>query len=240
MAIMAVIVAFGFWTPWIEGWGHLLGIVRRIPLLEWLALELTRLNLVSFSVATSAVILAGALIAAVGAVLRVWGAAWLGPATVLNSRMKAGTVMADGPYRYVRNPLYLGLLFMLAALALLMPPTGALFVLIAAPLFLFRLILGEEAFLLKQLGEPYREYLRSVPRLIPRLRTSLPRSGSKPKWIVAVLSELNPISIFITLAVLSWSYDYWLMIKGVLVGFGISLVARALLSAVPQEPAPAE
>jgi hypothetical protein len=33
----------------------------------------------------------------------------------------------------------------------------------------------------------------------------------------------------VTLAVLSWSYDNLLMVKGILVSFGVSLVVRALL-----------
>jgi protein-S-isoprenylcysteine O-methyltransferase Ste14 len=216
MLIMAVIVTSGFWAPWIEG----LGLGSRRPLLEWLALELSRLGLLNFSAAAPAVIVLGALFAAIGAILRVWGAAWLGPGTVLNRDMKAGAVMADGPYRYVRNPLYLGLWFMLATVSMLMPAMGALFALIAAALFLFRLILGEEAFLAGQLGEPYQVYLQSVPRLIPRLRTNLERTGMKPHWRVAFLSELNPIFMFVTMSVLSWRYDYVLMVKGILIGFG--------------------
>lgn len=229
MAINAAIILLGFWAPWIGALGLSGGFARRIPLLEWLAVELTRLGLLEFTVAAPAVILLGVLLAALGAVLRIWGSAWLGPGTVINPDMKAGAVMADGPYRYVRNPLYLGLWLMLAALAMLMPPTGALFVLIAVPLFLFRLILGEETFLLGQLGEPYRAYLRAVPRVLPRLRTSLGRTGAKPKWAIAVLSELNPIAVFVVLATLSWKYDYLLMMKAILIGFGISLVARALV-----------
>ena len=42
----------------------------------------------------------------------------------------------------------------------------------------FRLILGEEAFLTGQLGEPYREYLRAVPRLIPRWHSNLPQADA--------------------------------------------------------------
>ena len=40
----------------------------------------------------------------------------------------AGAVMAAGPYRYVRNPLYLGGWFMFAAISLLVTPSGALFI----------------------------------------------------------------------------------------------------------------
>jgi protein-S-isoprenylcysteine O-methyltransferase Ste14 len=228
MVINATIIVLGFWAPWIEAWG----IGRRIPLLEWLPLELSRQGLLRFSVAAPVVIVAGALFAAVGMVLRVWGAAWLGPGIVIHSRMKAGAVMVDGPYRYVRNPLYIGLWFTLAAFSFLMPTTGALFVLIVIPAFLLRLILGEEAFLAAQLGEPYRKYLREVPRLVPQLRSSLPPSSRKPHRLIAVLSELNPIGVFFTLAVLAWSYDYRLMLKAIIVTFGVNLIARAIVISI--------
>jgi len=78
MAINAAIIILGFWAPWIEAWG----IGRRIKSLEWLALELSRTGLVSFTVAAPVVIAAGALIAAVAAGLRVWGTAYLGAGTV--------------------------------------------------------------------------------------------------------------------------------------------------------------
>jgi len=227
---MAVIICLGFWAPWIQAWG----IGSRISLLEWLALELSRTGLVSFTVATPVVIACGALIAGLGAVLRIWGSAWLGHGVVLHGQMQAGTLMAGGPYRHVRNPLYLGLWCVIAALALLMPATGALFVFLAVPLLLFWLILGEEAFLTAQIGEPYRAYLRSVPRLLPRLRTALKPSGHKPHWIQAVLSEINPIGVFLTIAFLSWTYDIRLMWRAILVTFGLSLVVRALMPGIPE------
>jgi protein-S-isoprenylcysteine O-methyltransferase Ste14 len=225
MLIMTALVALGFWAPWIEPWG----IGRRISTLEWLALGLSRTGLVSFTVATPAVIVLGALVALKGVVFRVWGAAYLGYGTVHHEQMQAGTVMADGPYRFLRNPLYLGGWSMILAMALIMPPTGALFSMTLLTIFMLRLVLGEEAFLTHQLGEPYKAYLRAVPRLIPRLRGALPAVGHKPHWLIAVISELNPIGVFITLACLSWTYDNLLMIRAILVSFGISLVVRALL-----------
>jgi protein-S-isoprenylcysteine O-methyltransferase Ste14 len=232
MAINLVIVCLSFWAPWIEAWG----IGRRTPLLVWLALEISRMGVATFSVATTVVIVAGALMAGAGAALRVWGAAYLGPDTVKHGQMQAGVVMADGPFRFVRNPLYLGLWFVFAALALLMPVSGALFAVVAVTILLSRLILGEEAFLAGQLGAPYQEYLRAVPRLMPRLRTTLPASGRKPHWLQAALTETTPIGIFVALAFFSWSYDNRLMAKVIVVSFGLSLVARALLPSVKREP----
>jgi protein-S-isoprenylcysteine O-methyltransferase Ste14 len=198
-------------------------------LLEWLALTASRAGILRFTYATPAVIAAGSLLALAAVVLRVWGSAYLGYGTVQHAEMQAGGVMADGPYRYVRNPLYLGSWCMIGAMAFLMPPTGALFTMPLITVFLLRLILGEEAFLAAALGEPYRTYQSMVPRLFPRLRGAPPSAGHKPHWLMAIVSELNPIAVFVTLAVVSWWYDNELMLKSILVGFGISLVVRALL-----------
>ncbi len=113
--------------------------------------------------------------------LRVWGVAYLGYGVVHHGDMQGRAVTAAGPYRYMRNPLYVGGWFMILAISLLMPPSGALFTMVLLTIHFLRLILGEEAFLAAKLGEPYREYLRAVPRIVPRLRSSLPRrAGISP------------------------------------------------------------
>jgi hypothetical protein len=143
--------------------------------------------------------------------------------------MQAAAVMADGPYRYLRNPLYLGGWFMMIAVSLLMSPSGALFTVVLMTIFFLRLILGEEAFLGKQLGQPYEEYLRAVPRLLPRLRASLPPAGNKPHWLTALFTEVMPIGAFFTMAVLAWFYDQQLMLEGIFWSFLASLLARGLM-----------
>lgn len=231
MLINAAIIILGFWAPWIELWG----IGRRITLMEWLPLELSRIGFMRFTVAVPVVIVVSALFAAVGAALRVWGTAYLGTGTVNNLYMKAESVVADGPYRYVRNPLYLGVWCMVAAMAFIMPATGALFAMVLITVFLLRLILGEEAFLIARIGEPYRLYLRAVPRLFPRLGARVESGGSRPHWLRAILAELTPIGVFVALAFLSWSYDSRLMGRAIVIFFGASLVARALMPEVKKE-----
>ena len=235
VAIISVILTLGFWAPWIELWG----IGNRFPLWAWLALQMCRTGMVSCAAAAPLVIVVVALIAAKGAALRIWGTAYLGSATVNHGEMKAGAVLSDGPYRYVRNPLYLGSWCMFAAMAFLMPPTGARFVAVLITAFQVRLIFAEEAFLASQLGQPYRDYMRAVPRLFPRLRTILSRSapqptGRKPQWLHALITEINPIGIFVALAFFSWSYNNWLMIKVVIFSFGLSMIVRAF---VPRDSA---
>lgn len=228
VAIVAAIVTLGFWAPWIDLWSPELGVARRISLLGWLALALSRLGLLPFAQAAPAVAVVAALIAAKGVFLRVWGTAYLGTFAVNHARMKAGAVLADGPYRFVRNPLYLGTWCMVAAMAFVMPVSGTLFTMALLTLFQLRLILAEEAFLSVQLGDCYRSYLRSVPRLFPHLRTPMPSTGRQPHWGQAVLAEINPIGVFLTLACLSWTFDNELMVRAIIVSFGVSLVVRAL------------
>ena len=222
---MALIVTAGFWSPWIEAWG----IGRRTTLLEWLALELSRLGLFSFTVATPVVTVCATAMAALGAILRVWGTAWLGTGVVNNLEMQAGTVVPGGPFRYVRNPLYLGAAFMIAAMSFAMPVSGAVLTIVLFAVFLLRLILAEEAFLTRELGQPYGQYMRNVPPLFPKLRTNLPAVKGHPQWGRALLAETNPIGVFLILATLSWRYENTLMVKAYLICFGVSLVVRALM-----------
>ena len=48
MVIMIIIVFVGFWAPWLGSFDF----PRRISTLEWLPLEISRLGILSFSIAT--------------------------------------------------------------------------------------------------------------------------------------------------------------------------------------------
>jgi len=228
MVINAIIIILGFWAPWIEAW-H---IGRRVSLLEWLSLELGRTGIASFVIATRVLLILAALIAAKAVLFRVWGSAYLGPRTVNSVNMVAGKVMAEGPYRYVRNPLYIGLWCMVIALAFLMPVTGAVFAITLIAIFAMRLTLGEEAFLTAKLGEPYVAYMRAVPRFIPRLRCAPTPGGAKPHWLRASLTELTPIGVFVAIVIFWRNYDAELTGRIILIFFGASLVVRALMPGV--------
>jgi len=225
MMIQIVIVSVAMWAPWVQPWD----IKLRMSTLEWLALQIGRSGIVTFAVAVPVVIIFGIILAAIGAVLRVWGAAYLGYDVVHHENMQAGGVMAAGPYRYMRNPLYLGGWFMMAAISLLITPSGALFMVMLVAFFYLRLILGEEAFLVAQLGEPYQEYLRAVPRLVPRIRAGIPAVEAHPRWITAILAETTAVGSLITMATVPWTYDNIAALEGILISFIVSLIVRGLM-----------
>jgi hypothetical protein len=143
--------------------------------------------------------------------------------------MHGDSVVAAGPYRYLRNPLYLGTYFHTFALALLMPPSGAIFSIVAIAFLQLRLIAAEESFLTAQLGAPYLAYCAKVPRLFPSFTPRVPASTAQPTWTKAFLSEIYMWGVFLSFAVLGWHYNSVLIIKGVLISLGVSLIVRAFI-----------
>jgi hypothetical protein len=49
------------------------------------------------------------------------------------------------------------------------------------------------------------------------------------------LSEITPIGVFVTLAFFSWSYNNRLILRAILVSFGISLVVRAFVPEISKD-----
>ena len=79
-------------------------------------------------------------------------------------------LVVRGPYRYVRNPMISGVLLVLLGEALVLRSRPHF--LWACTFFAINAVyipLLEEPDLEERFGEPYREYRRHVPRLLPRL-----------------------------------------------------------------------
>ena len=76
-------------------------------------------------------------------------------------------IVSQGPYRWVRNPMYLGHLIFLLGLALLLRSWIAAAVFVAHAFWFDRRVRDDEARLEALFGDPYREYCRRVKRWIP-------------------------------------------------------------------------
>jgi protein-S-isoprenylcysteine O-methyltransferase Ste14 len=226
IAIGFLLYVLGFWAPWVR----YLGGPGRVST-TWLELSggLASLHWLSLANATILITVVALLCAIKGTTFRVWGTAYLGTAVVHDKSMHGSEVVAAGPYRYVRNPLYMGTFIFSIAISILMPPTGAIFFLAAQAIFYYRLILGEEAYLAAQQGEAYLAYKQKVPRLWRSLRARVPASPVKPQWLTSLLAESYYVSFTACFAILAWRYNAYLLIKCVIVCFGASLVIRAIL-----------
>jgi protein-S-isoprenylcysteine O-methyltransferase Ste14 len=77
----------------------------------------------------------------------------------------ASFLVAAGPYRFTRNPMYLGMILIGLAVALAFSSiAAALLSLLAAPIVDRIVIRREEAYLTRRFGEDYRAYREKVRR----------------------------------------------------------------------------
>jgi protein-S-isoprenylcysteine O-methyltransferase Ste14 len=217
--IYGIIYALGFLAPW-----NLVFHFDTIRTWQLLAATAARHGWLSFSTATVAVLVLGICFAVVAAVVRTWGAAYRGAGVVHGER-----VVAAGPYRYMRNPLYGGTFLHTLALGLLMPPSGAAFCVVAIGLFLLRLIGAEEASLARQLGESYVAYRSKVPSVVPALTPRVAAAAVRPQWLSAFAGEVYYWGAAASFAIAGWRYNAQLVLQGVIISLGVSLVARGFL-----------
>lgn len=136
-----------------------------------------------------AIFAAAALFCIANAALRTWGTAYLNPEVMVDKHVHTSRLVADGPYRYVRNPLYLGNILLAIGFGMMASRLGFLILVLGMILFDYRLILREEAGILASQGASYRAYCAAVPRLLPSRHTKLPSAGAKPDWRGGLLGE---------------------------------------------------
>ena len=132
----------------------------------------------------------GAFLIGIAALLRTWAAAYLQSERVHDANLRTEGVVADGPYRHLRNPLYLGNLLLAVGMGLIASRVGFFILVVGHLIFLLRLIGREESELLATQGERYRAYFDAVPRLWPSLRPRVPAGGLQPRWPQAFLGEV--------------------------------------------------
>jgi hypothetical protein len=78
-------------------------------------------------------------------------------------------IVAEGPYRFLRNPMYLGHLIFMAGLGITFGSWAALVLLLVHIPWFHSRVLKDEAQLAQRFGAPYLEYKSRVKRWIPGL-----------------------------------------------------------------------
>jgi protein-S-isoprenylcysteine O-methyltransferase Ste14 len=145
------------------------------------------------------------VLAVAGFFIRWWGSSYHKVGVVFSDRIETQALTADGPYRYVRNPLYLGNLLQGLAISALGPPAATLIILAGLTALLYRLIGLEEAGLRASFKERYERYCASVPRLIPRIvPASLAQTGQRPNILYGFWTELGSLGFAIWIGYLAF------------------------------------
>ena len=111
---------------------------------------------------------AGALLTAAGLAFTVWARRhlagnWSATVTIKENH----TLVRDGPYRYVRHPIYTGILLAFVGSALARDEWRAVLGLAIAFFSFWRKLRLEERWLTEVFGEDYRRYCEEVRALIP-------------------------------------------------------------------------
>jgi protein-S-isoprenylcysteine O-methyltransferase Ste14 len=113
----------------------------------------------------------GLVLMAAGIAIRWWAIIVLGRFFTPDVRVQSDQTVVDwGPYRWVRHPAYTGLIMFFVGLRLALSNWLSLVLLVVVPAAgLVVRIKAEEQALLASLGQPYRQFCASRPRLFPRL-----------------------------------------------------------------------
>ncbi|AZO24606.1 isoprenylcysteine carboxylmethyltransferase family protein [Mesorhizobium sp. M1E.F.Ca.ET.045.02.1.1] len=110
----------------------------------------------------------GIVLAALAIAIIAWGRMTMQRAgTNIEPTKPTLAIVTSGPFRFVRNPLYVGLMGLLLGIGLIFDTWWG--VLAVVPVFLilhFGVVLREEAYLERKFGEPYRAYKASVRRYL--------------------------------------------------------------------------
>lgn len=131
----------------------------------------------------------GGVLLVLCAIWRTWGSSYLGTNVVEDKKLHSERLVADGPYRFTRNPLYLGNMFMVFGVALVLNPVGATILVVGMWVLVRLFIRDEEAGMLESKSELFRAYRGMVPRLFPAFRPRIHSAGAHPRWFQGFCGE---------------------------------------------------
>jgi len=220
--IMAIFIV-GFWCYALDP------VSMSVMLAGWFTNHRIDLAVASDRHAVQLVLAFGVALTLLAALIRTWAAAYLQSEVVHDWDLHAEGLVADGPFRHVRNPLYLGGLLFAVGFALAASRLGFVVAVGALTLFYLRLIAREEWLLSETQGESYRHFLKTVPRLIPSLTPRVPAGGLSPRWGQAFFGETFMWFFAIAGACFAATLNQRLFL--ILIGAGVaaSMIAKSVL-----------
>jgi hypothetical protein len=110
---------------------------------------------------------------------------------VFAADVQSDRLIIAGPFRYVRNPLYVGNMFLALAAGVLVTPLG-FFIIVGGNAVLVGLLAAEESRqMAARYGAAYEAFRAAVPAFFPRLRPAAIPGGVpvRPSWGPALLGD---------------------------------------------------
>jgi protein-S-isoprenylcysteine O-methyltransferase Ste14 len=132
---------------------------------------------------------------------RAWGTAYLRSDVVFAADVQRDKLIVAGPFRYVRNPLYLGNMFLAFSAAIFAPPLGFAIIILGNAVLGVSLANHESRLMALRYGPAYEAFRSAVPPFVPRLTpAAVPGSVSvAPSWRAALLGEAFCLTIAIAI-----------------------------------------
>ncbi len=126
-----------------------------------------------------------------GFLIRLWGSSYLTANVVWSADVRDDRLIVDGPFRFIRNPLYFGNNLQALGIGALAPPYGFLIIVIGNVVFTALLGAHESRFMRARYGAVYERYRAAVPSMIPRLVPATVEGsvGAAPSFASGVRSE---------------------------------------------------
>ena len=129
------------------------------------------------------------LFAVLAAAIRTWGTAYLNPEVMVHSKVQTSRLVADGPYRYVRNPLYFGNILLAIGFGVMASRIGCAILVLGMLVFVYRLILREEAGIAASQGDAYRALSCGGAAIAAGFAPAIAPAGGVPDWTGGFLGE---------------------------------------------------
>jgi protein-S-isoprenylcysteine O-methyltransferase Ste14 len=153
---------------------------------------------------TAPALFAGAALVLAGLALRLWAAGLLD---------KDGPLCTDGPYRYLRHPLYLGSVIGAAGFAVMMHVIWGWLVILPLFLLLYTAqVFAEERHLRSLYGPAHAEFAAAVPLLLPWPGRVAHAQGRPWRFSQAVANR-EPHHIVFTLGLVALFVVKWLLVR---------------------------
>ncbi|HTO94846.1 MAG TPA: isoprenylcysteine carboxylmethyltransferase family protein [Bacteroidota bacterium] len=116
----------------------------------------------------------------IGELIRFWGVSIAGAETRTTGTVGGTFLITNGPFSYVRNPLYVGNMLLYAGVGIMSMALFPWMLLVAVVWFYvqyYLIVTREEEYLASTFGEEFELYRRNVRRFVPRLT---PYRSSRP------------------------------------------------------------
>ena len=156
--------------------------------------------------------------------IRAWGSSYLSASVVWNPDAQTGALLVDGPFGFVRNPLYLGSVLMALGFGMLATPLGFGIIALGHAIFLPMLMGYEARGLHEKYGAAYEAFALAVPAIVPRLTPAHVEGGAArtPSFSQGLRSEIFSACCaiaMILLIVVGWRYGQWIFYALILGGW---------------------